>query len=244
MGSIPFAEADRIAQLYTLQLGKVKAVAKGVRKPRSRLASSMDLFTESGFSLHKRAHSELYVLTQAKVLHGHSELKADFPALTSLQVLADMLEKAIHDTEPHPEVYSLLQETLLALGKGREGKELFLAAFALKLLELLGYPLELDLCAGCGSSLRRKKAHLIPHRGGALCESCFPAGPKRLQASPAGMEILKKIRSLPMGKVHVVKLRPALLRELFLTVLEYLQRTIEKRLQTVDYYLKVMPATP
>jgi DNA repair protein RecO (recombination protein O) len=241
LNSFSYAEADKIVQLYTLQLGRVKAIAKGARKPKSKLSSAIDLFTESGFSLHKKPSADLYLLSQAKVIKGYSELKKDLRTITALQVLADLLIQSLHDTEPHPEIYSLLKETLSALGERSGNGELVLVAFALKFLDLLGHPIELETCAECGTSLGRKKAFLIPHRGGALCESCCPSGPARLKVAPAGLEVLKKLRSLPMERVHVLKLKAAFAREIFLTALEYSERTIERKLKTVDYYLKVLP---
>lgn len=240
----PYAEADKIAQLYTVQLGRVRAIVKGVRKPKSKLASILELFTESSFSLYKKASGDLYILGQAKLLNGYAELKKDLPGITALQLLADILIQAIHDTEPHPEVYSLLKETFAALKEKSAPPELYLTAFGIKFLELSGYPVEFSACVECESSLQRKKVYLIPHRGGALCESCCPSGPSRLKVSPAGLEVMKKLKSLSMEKVHILKLRPVFLRELFLTIMEYTERTIERPLKTVEYYLKVVPVQP
>lgn len=75
LSSFPYAEADKIAQLYTLQLGKIRAIVKGARKPKSKLSSALDLFNESGFSLNKSRSGELYLLSQAKVLNTYSDLK-------------------------------------------------------------------------------------------------------------------------------------------------------------------------
>lgn len=244
LASFPYAEADKIVQLYTLQLGRVRAIVKGARKPKSKLASALDLFNESGFSLNKGRSGDLYVLSQAKVLNTHADLKKDLPRITALQVLADILIQTIHDAEPHLEIYALIQGILAALGRHPQQPELFLTAFTVKLIDLSGYPLELAFCAECGTSLQRKKAHLVPHRGGALCEDCCPAGPARLKVSPASLEILKKMRELPMEKIHILKLKPGFLRELFRTLLEYLERTIEKQLKTVEYYVKLVPVVP
>jgi DNA repair protein RecO (recombination protein O) len=235
-----YGEADKIVHLFTIQLGRVSTIAKGVRKPKSKLASAIDLFTESGFSLHRRSSAGLYVLSQAKVLNVHSILKQDLSTLTSLHVLGEVLGQSLPEAETHPEVYALLNKTLRVLEEKEVDRELILTAFTLKLLELLGYPLELQSCAQCASSLQGKRVHLIPHRGGALCGNCAPSGPSRLKVSPAGLEVLKKLRSLPLEKVHVLKLKPLVLKELFLTVMEYLERTIEKKLKTIGYYLSLL----
>lgn len=241
LSSFAYAEADKIAQLYTVQLGRVRAIVKGARKPKSKLASALDLFNESSFSLNKGRSGDLYVLSQARVFNTYSGLKKDLRDITALQVLADILIQAIHDTEPHMEIYSLIKEILAALGSYPNLSELFLAAFTVKLIGLSGYPLELDACAECGTSLQRKGVHLIPHRGGALCGDCCPSGPARLKVSPAGLEVLKKLRELPMEKAHILKMKPVFLRELFRTLLEYLERTIEKQLKTAEYYVQLVP---
>ncbi len=236
-----FAEADKIVQLYTLQLGRIKAIVKGVRKPKSKLSSAIDLFTESGFSLHKRPSADLYLLTQAKVVNSYPELKKDLKTITALQVLADLLTQSLHDSEPHPEVYSLLRGTLEGLGRKGAEPEALLTSFILRFLDLLGNPLELAVCVECETVLRGKNAFLIPHRGGALCGDCCPTGPARLKASPVELEVLKKLKSLPLGKVEVLKMKPSFQRRVFLTALEYLERTIEKKLKAVDFYLKMVP---
>jgi DNA repair protein RecO (recombination protein O) len=241
LSSLPYAEADKIAQLYTLQLGRVQALVKGARKPKSKLASALDLFNESGFSLHKGRSGNLFILSQAKVFHSYSELKQDLPGITTLQVLADILIHSFHDSEPQTEVYSLIKETLEALQFKQGQPELFLTAFTVKLIDLMGHPLELTVCAECGTSLQHKKVHLVPHRGGALCEDCCPSGPATLKVLPAEIEVLKKIRTLPMKKIHILKLKESSLRKIFRTVLEYLERTIEKKLKTIEYYLKLIP---
>jgi DNA repair protein RecO (recombination protein O) len=237
----PLGEADKIVHLFTLQLGRVKAVAKGIRKPKSKMVSSVDLFTESSFSLHKKAAGGLYVLGQAKVLNAHSDLKKDFNTITALQVLAEILGETLPEAEPHPEIYSLLKEVLGELRDHPQNQELFLTAFAIKFIDQMGYPLELNLCAECGSPLQRKQVFLIPNRGGVLCESCCSSGPSRLKMTPAGLEVMKKFKSLPLKKIHILKLKPVFIRQLFLAILEYLEQTIETKLKTPEYYLKVLP---
>jgi DNA repair protein RecO (recombination protein O) len=244
LGATAYAEADKIVQIYTLQLGRVRAIVKGIRKPKSKLASSIDLFTESTFSLHKKASGSLYVLGQAKLLNGYADLKKDFLAITTLQVLAEMVSQSTPEGEQHIEVYELLKDTLDVLKNEPKSNELILIAFILKLMEFLGYPLELEVCGECGESLGGKKVYLIPHRGGSLCESCQGASSNRFQITPMGLEILKKLRRTPMDRVHVLKLQPNVSRQMLLTITGYFERTLEKPFRTLEYYSKVLPVEP
>jgi DNA repair protein RecO (recombination protein O) len=239
----PYSEADKIAQLYTPQMGRIKAVVKGVRKPKSRMASSIEFFTESSFMLHKKAGGDLYLMSQAKVLDDYHDLKQDFANITILQILADVLIHTLPDHEPHSETYAFLKQFLEALRLHVELREQVLAAFLIRLLDLSGFPMELSVCAECGTSLEKKKAALIPHRGGALCGDCAPTAPARLKVSPSGLAVLRQMKKLPMEKIHVLKLGASVSRQLFQTILDYLEHTIEKRLKTVDYYRKTLGNT-
>lgn len=236
-----FSESDKMVQLYTLQWGLIRAIVKGARKPKSKLGPALELFTESDLMLTKKASGDLYLLTQVKVVQGHPSLKKDLGSITQLQVMADLLIQALPGTEPHPEVYHLVDETLAGLEAHPESGEVLLAAFALKFLECLGHPLELSVCAACGGELPKRPVFLVPHRGGALCPDCGPTGPSRLSVGPGGVEVLKKIRALSMGKVHVVKVTKPQGRALFLTVMEYLERTLERELKTIPYFLTLKP---
>jgi DNA repair protein RecO (recombination protein O) len=241
LGATAYGEADKIVTLYTLQLGRVKAVVKGIRKPKSKLASSIDLFTESSFSLYRRASGSLYVLGQAKVLNGNSALKNDLQVITTLQVLAEVVSQSTPEGEVHPEIHELIRETLGAIGKEPLSSETLLSAFALKLMEDLGYPLELETCASCGEETENRKAYLIPHQGGLLCENCVGSTTVKFQVNKMTLEVLKKLRRTSMDRVHVLKLQPAFSRQVLLTVMGYLERTLEHPLKSLAYYTQVLP---
>jgi len=231
-------EADKIVQVYTQEWGRVRAVAKGARKPKSKLAASLELFTESSFSLNRRAGGDWFILFKAKVLDDYHDLKKDFKTISFLQVLAEILLDSLGEQEAHPDIYQLLREVLEALGQDPEAGGQVMTAFVLKFLEATGFPLELENCVECGTSLEKRGGHLIPHRGGALCGDCCATGPQRLKRGPAGLAALRRLRELPLEKAKGVKLQPAQAKDLFLTVMEYLERTVEKKFKTVEYYLK------
>ncbi len=238
----PYSETDKIVSFYTLHAGRVRSIAKGVRKSRSKLAAALELMTESDLVLHRRGVSDLYRLTQAKVLSGRPLLKKDLASITMLQVLADVLLQVYPESESHPEGYALVLQVLEALEKAEKtgDRERAFSAFALQLLILSGYPAELSVCAECGASLKETGAVLTPYRGGALCSSCAP-GNATLRVKPAMRAILEKLASWPLSRIGVLKVSPALSRELFKTVMGYLEAAFEQPLKSFSYYLQVVP---
>ncbi len=242
LSAFPHSESDKIVQIYSLQAGKIRAFAKGARKPRSRLAAALEPFTEANFILIRRQGGDLFVISQAKVLDDHHELKTGLATLALLQVLADILIQALPDQEPNRELYKLLKETLTAFRKYPGSSEQILTAFCLQFIELSGFPLELDRCAECGESLLKKNTFLISHRGGALCGNCCPSGPGPLRVGPRELEILKRLRSLPLERAHVIHSASANFRSMLLSLLEYLEYTVGKKLMTVEFFLKMIGA--
>jgi DNA repair protein RecO len=236
-------ETDRWVRFLTLHAGLVRASVRGVRKQGSKLASSLELMTESDLVFHRKGGSDFLRLTQAKVLSGHPNLKRDLSSISALQVLADVLGQSLPDGEAHPEGYALVLRLLKVMGdaKGAGDRERLLAAFTLQWLELLGYPLELSRCAGCGGTLSRSSAALVPHRGGVLCPECAPASaPLRLTA--ATRATAEKMREWPIERTLVLKAGSSASRTLFRCLMGYLEQTLEHPLRSLPYYLQVVPA--
>ena len=242
LSSRPRSESDRLVRFFTLHAGCVWASVRGARKHNSKLASSLELMSESDLVLYRKGGSDFHRLVQAKLLSGHANLKKDLASITMLQVLSDVLGQSIPDGEGNTGCYALVLEVLSTFreaGSAAEKERVFIS-FAFKLLDLLGYPAELSVCSECGSSLERGPAILIAHRGGALCRTCAP-GNSPLHLQPAHRAILEKLASWPLSRTRVLKTTPHLSRELFKTVLGYLEATFEHPLRSFPYYLQVVP---
>lgn len=239
LSSSASGEADKWVRLITREGGKIRAFARGVRKPKSKLAPALEFFTESAFVLHSQKRGDSYGLSQAKVLNGHPDLKKDLAAIAMLQLLADILLGCLPDGEPHPMLFDGVKDLLEGWETHPGQREQILAAFVLRFLKDGGYPIEFSDCAECGESLSEKKAILVPHRGGALCPFCGGSGPASLQVNPQSLAWLNKLLELPLSRVTLLKLNVSQARSVLLTTLEYLQRTFEKPLKTLDYYLSL-----
>lgn len=240
--SRPQGEADRWVRFFTLQAGLVRASVRGVRKQGSKLASSLELWTESELVLVRRENRDLTRLIQARLLSSHAELKGEFSSIALLQVVADAVERSLPEGEPHPEVYALILELLRSLGEARDvpERERLVASFVLHLLDRLGYPLETGRCVECGTSLERRAANWVPHRGGTLCPDCSP-GSAGLRLSPTSRAIVEKLKEWPLRKVLILQAGPEVSRSIFKTVLGYLEQILEEPLKTTRYYLQMIP---
>ena len=142
-----FSETSRIATIWTRELGKVRALAKGGRRLRSSFESALDLLIVCDIVLIRKSSGTLDLLTEARVRERFAPLRHDLAALNGAYYVAELLGDWSQDYDPHPAVYDAALETLRELGKPEVLKGPCVAHFELVLLRELGYGPALDACA-------------------------------------------------------------------------------------------------
>lgn len=192
--TIKLGEADRILTIFTRENGKVRAVAKGVRKTKSRFGGRLEPFTRVDLLIY-RGRKDLDTITGAHVVEANAGVQRDFDTIASAAVMAEMVEKITPDREGAFPVYSLLSAGLAALSDGLGSS--VLPAFMVKLLSVTGFHPELRNCAGCGEPafLGGFSAAL----GGAICESCWLDDPDATGVSPDRLVLLSRLLSDDFG---------------------------------------------
>ncbi len=168
--SIRYGEADRILHLYTPDHGRVSAIAKGVRRSRSRFGARLEPFFHVRAHLHE-GRSELLTVTGVDTITTHAGLREHAATLDNAARACDAVSRLFETSDPHPEVFRLLANELALLagdpGQARPGNGL---AFRIKLLLAAGIVPHLAACASCGES-----EHLQGYSaaaGGIVCNAC------------------------------------------------------------------------
>jgi DNA repair protein RecO (recombination protein O) len=168
--SLRYGEADRILHLYTPQRGKVGAIAKGVRRARSRFGGRLEPFFRLNLVLHE-GRSDLLTVTAAETVEGHPRLREDATALDTAARACDAVGRLFETSEPHPEVYNLLCNELALLDADpRRAGHANQLAFRLKLLLAAGLAPQLAACASCGES--EHLSGFSGAAGGVVCPAC------------------------------------------------------------------------
>jgi DNA repair protein RecO (recombination protein O) len=175
--SMRYGEADRILHVYTPHHGRVGAIAKGVRRTRSRFGGRLEPFFRLRLILHE-GRGELFTVTAADTLDGHRRLREDAAALDAAARACDAVGRLFETSEPHPGVFNLLcHELALLNGDPALATRANGLAFRLKLLLAAGLAPALGACATCG-----EREHLVGFSGaagGVVCAAC-EAGSFRL----------------------------------------------------------------
>jgi DNA repair protein RecO (recombination protein O) len=178
--SIRYGEADRILHLYTAERGRVNAIAKGSRRPKSRFGGRLEPFFRLDLMLHE-GRSELCTVTGAATVDGYPGLRGDGAAIDAAARGCDAVLRLLDSVEPNRPAYNLLCRYLALLderagagGEDAAGGHAVGLAFRLKLLLASGFAPELGSCARCGE--REGIVSFSGAAGGVVCGSCEAGG--------------------------------------------------------------------
>jgi DNA repair protein RecO (recombination protein O) len=178
--SIRFGEADRVLHLYTAERGRVGAVAKGVRRVRSRFGGRLEPFFRVGLVLHE-GRGELCTVTAAETVDAHPALREHGGALERATQACDAVLRLFDAAEPNRPAYHLLcRELALLDSEPAAATRAHGLAFRLKLLLAAGFLPELGSCAACGDG--EHLSGFSASAGGVVCAGCeagsFPLEPE------------------------------------------------------------------
>jgi DNA repair protein RecO (recombination protein O) len=169
--SFPFGEADRVVVLLSPNHGKVRAVAKGVRKTTSRFGGRLEPFTHVDLVLYEGR--SLATITQVSVIEAFPHLRGELDRVLAAGTMVEAVDAVTEEEESAVRAFLLLQRGLRALEAGPRHPDL-VAAFLLKVADVVGVAPALDHCAGCGT--RQGVTRFSFGAGGALCERCRTPG--------------------------------------------------------------------
>jgi DNA repair protein RecO (recombination protein O) len=176
--SIRYGEADRILHLYSEDRGRLGAIAKGVRRVKSRLGGRIEPFARVNLIL-RQGRGDLCTITGADTVHAHPALRERRDSLERATQACDAVLRLLDSTEPNRPAYNLLARELALLDASPEAAVRSQAlTFRLKLLLAAGFAPELAACASCGE--REHLGAFSAAAGGVVCPGCeagsFPLG--------------------------------------------------------------------
>jgi DNA repair protein RecO (recombination protein O) len=188
-------EADRILVLVTEHHGKLRAVAKGVRKTSSRIGGRLDLMSHVALLLWQ-GRSELLVVNQAETIDHFKSVREDLDRVARAMSLLEVSEQLAQDGHPDPGVYRMLVGALRALADDRYDPTLVVPAFFWKALAQEGSEPILDACALCGADDVALVAFDLT-QGGALCQTCR----RGRSVSPESLAVVRQILGGSLARV-------------------------------------------
>ena len=211
--SIRFSEADCVLHLYTLERGRAGAVAKGVRKTRSRFGGRLEPLSHVELLLHE-GRGELMTVRGAELVRSHERSRADGYRLAVGHIGLEAMLRLFVEQEAQPAAFHALTRFLDLLDDvevelpAQPGLDPLALSFQLKLLWLAGYLPHLAGCAACGEA--KPLVGFSARAGGAVCRECDAGA---LPVSEAGFLGIRTLLEHPMGEARDAALPPEALRQ-------------------------------
>lgn len=217
-------EADSILTVFSREEGRFDAIAKGVRKARSRMRGHLEPLTRSRLLLARGR--TLDVFTQAETVSAHRRLREDLGAGAEALCCIELVDRFTGEREPLPELYALLVAALEALDAG--GGPLVARHFELRLLSLLGYEPRIDVCALCEGRLPEEETLLSPSVGGLVCRPCRARAGGGRAVSVAVVKLLRFARRVDAESFATVRASTSDAAELRAAIVELVRYHLDR----------------
>lgn len=226
---IDFGEADRILTLYTPDRGKVRAIAKGVRRIASRKSGHVELFTHAGLLLAEGRN--LDVVTQAETLRPYRRIREDLIRTTYAYHMAELVDRFVEEGIESPSTFELLRDALSALAEA-EDPALVARFFEVRLLGQMGYRPQLFACVRCESELAADGNAFSPHAGGVLCPCCSPRQPDAIGLPDPAFRVLRFLQTRDWAVARCIELSAGTRGTLERVMHAYIHHLLERDLQS------------
>lgn len=171
--SYNLSESDKIIVMYSKDLGLIKGVAKGVKKPKSKLGARMDSLVANKIMLYKGKN--LDTICQAEALNTFNKTRQDLDKLVYSSYISEII--SIFGVEEDPssrEIYDLFYKALEKISQAEHKKDIMIAVikFQLKMMLITGFGLEFDTCLCCREQILNENMYFSVQMGGVICEEC------------------------------------------------------------------------
>ncbi len=232
-----WGEADRLLTLYTRQGGKLRVVAKGARRIRSRKAGHLEPFTRVQVQL-ARSRS-LPIVTQAETAEAYLPLRDDLIKTATASTIVEMLDRFTYEDEnEHPLIFRLLVETLERIA-AQADPWMAVRYYEVHLLDLLGYRPQLVTCANCGEEIKAEDQFFSILQGGVLCPRCGAGLPGSRPVSMPALKVLRHLQRSTYREASRMQTPAALRAEVEALLEMYVTFLLERELNSPGFLKQI-----
>jgi DNA repair protein RecO (recombination protein O) len=228
-----YGEADRILTLITPGGGKLKAIAKGIRRPKSRLGGSLEPFAELHVALARGRTFE--VVTEVSVGHAWLNLRDSLESAATAWYLAELADRSLEERHAAEPVYALLRRAYELLDAGMAPGRVA-RWYEMHLADELGVRPEVDRCVECDRALEVDgRFRWVPPLGGVLCETCPGPPHERTGLSLDALKLLKAYQRQDVEAIAALRLVEATEREVETALRDFLRHVLEREARSLAF---------
>lgn len=210
LGSIKLGEADKLVTFFTAKKGKLKGVAKGARRVKSRFGAALEPFTHCNLVVFEKPGDKLARVNQSDIVHSFQKLRENWGEIHLASHMAHLVQRMTPEGEQNLLVYRLLLEGLTFLERGAD-PELSTLLFVVRLVSFSGYQPRWDRCLKCHRPMG-ERVFFSPAEGGTVCTQCAH-GPLAT-ISQGTLAFLRASQKMDYTVAHRLKPSPAMRSEI------------------------------
>lgn len=200
--TVDYGESNKIVTIYTKEMGKIAVMARGAKKPKSRLSSISQLFNYGQFLIQKG--SGLGVLNQGELLNSFKGIRSDIFQTAYAAYMVELLDKLMEEGKASPAIFNFLLHILQYLNDEID-PEVLLFIFELKMLRIAGISPEIDRCVQCGAT--EGDFSFSVDEGGYLCHRCVQIDRYHIKMFPATARIIRLLYYIDIKRLGKVSLK-------------------------------------
>lgn len=234
----PIGEADVFATLFTRERGKLDLKARGIRRPKSKLAALVQPFCHSRLLVY--GGKTVDGVAQGEVLTSFRELRENLDRFSHASYFAELVDAFAAVGEPSPVAFSLLLQALRSLSAESAAASLRAVrhAFEIRLVSILGYEPQLNLCVGCGAEASPRPGRswfFSAGQGGLLCETCRERDRQAVEIPPRVLAAMRYLATARWERVGALLLPEEAWLGLARFLAEYIDYRAERRLLAREF---------
>lgn len=230
-----FGEADRILTILTERFGKVKAMAKGIRKGKSKLAGSLEPFMLVDLMLHEG--KTFFLVTGAEIVESYDSLHQDIQKISKAFYLGELIDRFVEEHQVLARSFPILRYSLKSIDAG--ASDLATRIFELKMIEAAGFQPQLYECVHCKTKLTALQNYWDEVEGGVICGKCQDKFRHGEEISNNAIKILRLIEKSDHTLPDRLKLSPGEQAEVSEILAEYIKSIIERELKSARFMRQV-----
>ncbi len=227
-----WGEADRLLGLFSREHGKLKAVAKGARKVRSRKAGHLEPFTRVALVLARGR--DFWIVTQADTVDAYLPLREDLVCTSYAGYVMELLDRFTYEEGENRSLYNLLVDTLHRLSDG-DDPFINLRYYEIRLLDHLGFRPQLQVCVQGGEEIRAEDQYFSAREGGVLCPRHGRTAPESRPISVEALRFLRHFQRSSYAEAHRAQVSQPVQQEMETLIQYYLTYLLERGLNTPHF---------
>ncbi|MCW5798330.1 MAG: DNA repair protein RecO [Nitrospira sp.] len=237
-----WGDADRIVTCYTLRLGKLRGVARGARRLKSRLGGMIEPFTLCQLDLFEKPGDSLYRISQVALDEPFAKLRSDLALMTAAGRMVNLVSAVMAEGDAEPRVFEMLESGLRTLLESRDAAWTTLL-FQIRLLGITGFRPQTEQCATCGQVHRSPLPQFSPLAGGMVCDRCASRQPFRCTALSRGsVAFLQQALHIQPALLSRLQAAGQVRAEVESVIESYVTVVAGRRLPAVDFLTSSGPA--